>query len=102
MNLLLLAIFISFTFGRTEFSYFLSSSIYKNGKMYIYETLDEHVLGSGLYVYTLKDGPISDIKPNIINITNADLTYTPLFLNLPPGLPNERSDQLWMLSGLHE
>jgi hypothetical protein len=102
MNLILLAIFFNLVLGRTLFTHFLSSSIYKNGKMYIYETLDEYILGSGLYVYTLKDGPISDIKPKIVNFTNLDTSYTPLFLNLPPNLPNERSDQLWMLSGLHE
>jgi frataxin-like iron-binding protein CyaY len=70
--------------------------------MYIYESVDENVRGSGLYIYTLKDGPISDIRPKLVNITNVDTNYTPLFLNLPPDLPNERSEQLWMMSALHE
>ncbi|KXN64746.1 hypothetical protein CONCODRAFT_14001, partial [Conidiobolus coronatus NRRL 28638] len=63
---------------------------------------DDNTNGTGLYIYNLKDGPISDIKPNIINITNASPVYTPLFLNFPPGFPKERSDQLWMMGALHE
>ncbi|KXN67060.1 hypothetical protein CONCODRAFT_10954 [Conidiobolus coronatus NRRL 28638] len=55
-----------------------------------------------LYVYTLKDGPISEIKPNIVNITNANYTYNPQFLDLPSGLPNGRSDQPWMVGALSE
>ena len=69
MNFVLLAILINFALGFTDYQYRLTSAIYKNGKMYIYEPEDSEVSGSGLYVYSLKDGTISDNKPNIINIT---------------------------------
>ncbi|KXN67105.1 hypothetical protein CONCODRAFT_10903 [Conidiobolus coronatus NRRL 28638] len=102
MNFLIFFIFISYALGLTEYKTILTSAIHKNGKMYIYEPIDEKISGTGLYVYTLKDGLISDNKPNIVNITNGNWAYTPQFLNLPPGLPNGRSDQLWMISALYE
>jgi hypothetical protein len=101
MSLLLLTLFISFALA-TEQRHFYSSSIYKNGKLYVYEADDISVLGSGLYIYNLKDGPISDTKPKVINMTNAGPAYTPIFLDLPPNLPKERSDQLWMLGAVHD
>jgi hypothetical protein len=101
MNLLLLTLFTSFALA-AEQRHFYSSSIYKNGKLYVYEAEEASVMGSGLYIYNLKDGPISDIKPNVINMTNTDPSYTPMFLNLPPSLPKERLDQLWMLGALHD
>jgi hypothetical protein len=70
--------------------------------MYIYDPYNKNDYSTNLFIYTLKDSLISDIKPNIVNITNANYTYTPQFLNLPSGLPNGRSDQLWMMGGLRE
>ncbi|KXN67064.1 hypothetical protein CONCODRAFT_10958 [Conidiobolus coronatus NRRL 28638] len=70
--------------------------------MYIYESADESVEGSALYVYNMKDGPISDIKPSIVNITNSGPEYTPLFLDLPQNLPKGKSGQLWMMGAVHE
>jgi hypothetical protein len=102
MNFLILALFVNFTLGLTEYKTILTSSIYKNGKYYIYEPIDDTLSGTGFYVYSLKDGLISDNKPNIINVTNGNWAYTPQFLNLPPGLPNGRSDQLWMMGALFE
>jgi hypothetical protein len=102
MNFLILAIFIEFILGDTGYSVPLTSAIYKNGKMYIYEPVNGAVFVNKLYVYALKDGKTSDIKPDIVNITNTIDDYNPQFLNLPPGLPNGRSDQLWMMGALYE
>ncbi|KXN67055.1 hypothetical protein CONCODRAFT_10948, partial [Conidiobolus coronatus NRRL 28638] len=65
MNFLLLSIFVRFGLGFTDYSTPLSSAIYKNGKMYIYDPYDKNAYSTSLYVYTLKDGLISDLKPNI-------------------------------------
>jgi hypothetical protein len=102
MNFLLLTIFINFTLGFTGYTFPLSTAIFKDGKMYIYDPYNKNDYSTNLFIYTLKDSLISDIKPNIVNITNANYTYTPQFLNLPSGLPNGRSDQLWMMGGLRE
>jgi hypothetical protein len=102
MKLMLLSAFFTFTLLVTGQYRHSSSSIFKNGKMYIYDVTDMKIDEPLLYIYTLKDGLISDIKPNIVNITNANYTYNPQFLNLPPGLPNGRSDELWMIGALSE
>ncbi|KXN67062.1 hypothetical protein CONCODRAFT_10956 [Conidiobolus coronatus NRRL 28638] len=102
MGLFLLAAFINFTLIITGQYHRSSSSLYKNGKMYIYDSTDVKYDEPFLYVYTLKDGPISDIKPNIVSITNLKPAYAPKFLNLPPRLSNGRSDQLWMMRAIAE
>jgi hypothetical protein len=88
--------------GFENSNYALSTAIYKNGKMYIYDPNNKISRSTNLFIYTLNDSLVTDVKPNIVNITNASDTYTPQFLNLPPGLPNGRSDQLWMMDGLRE
>ncbi|KXN67063.1 hypothetical protein CONCODRAFT_19864 [Conidiobolus coronatus NRRL 28638] len=102
MGLLLLTILINFTLIITGQYHRSSSSLYKDGKMYIYDSTSRKNNEPFLYIYTLKDGPISDIKPNIVNITNLKPAYAPKLINLPPGLSNGRSDQLLMMRAVAE
>ncbi|KXN65929.1 hypothetical protein CONCODRAFT_12353 [Conidiobolus coronatus NRRL 28638] len=78
----------------------LASIIYKNSKLYVYEPYYEDLKWTGLTIYNLEDGPISDIKSRLINLTSSNPSYTPQFLQLPESLPENRSDGLWMIGGI--
>ncbi|KXN66263.1 hypothetical protein CONCODRAFT_11931 [Conidiobolus coronatus NRRL 28638] len=75
------------------------SSILKSNKLYVYESIDYNVKESSVTIYDLKDGPISQIINTTYRIYNVPKAYTPKLLNLPQGLPDERSDQIWLLGG---
>ncbi|KXN64545.1 hypothetical protein CONCODRAFT_14322, partial [Conidiobolus coronatus NRRL 28638] len=73
-----------------------------NNKLYVYEPYDIELKWSGLTIYNLKDGLISDIQTQLVNFTNSNPVYTPQFLQLPQGLPNGRSNETWMVGGISE
>jgi hypothetical protein len=83
----------------TEFDIGYASAIKKDGKLYVYDTYDETLATPAITVYQLKDGPIKQLKNSTIKISNIDENYTPQFLHIPQGLPDGRSDQIWMLGG---
>jgi hypothetical protein len=95
-------LFINNTFGFnfTEVGY--TTSIYKNNKLYVYEPNYIELGWSGLTIYNMKDGLISDIQPQLVNFSNSNPIYTPQFLKLPQDLPNGRSNEMWLIGGIDE
>jgi hypothetical protein len=97
--MLFISLFVKITIeiNFTEVDY--TTSIYKNNKLYVYEPDDIEIGWSGLSIYNLRSGPISDIQPQSVNFTNSNPIYTPQFLHLPQGLPDGRSNEIWMIGG---
>ncbi|KXN64907.1 hypothetical protein CONCODRAFT_80899 [Conidiobolus coronatus NRRL 28638] len=50
-----------------------------------------------MIVYTLKDGPVSEIDKTIVNITDAPSGYMPQLLDLKGNLENGVSNEVWMI-----
>jgi hypothetical protein len=99
MIILFISLFINVVLG-LERHEGLATVIYKNRKLYVYEPYYEELKWSGLTVYDLKDGPISDIKSRLVNVTTSSPSYTPQFLQLPEAMPENISDDLWMIGGI--
>jgi hypothetical protein len=100
MIILFIQLFISFNFGFSFNEVGYTTSIYSNNKLYVYEPNDIELKWSGLTIYDLKDGPMSEIKPQLVNITNSNPIYTPQFLQFPDSLANWRSHEIWMTGGI--
>ncbi|KXN64684.1 hypothetical protein CONCODRAFT_14119 [Conidiobolus coronatus NRRL 28638] len=100
MILLFFLLSLDVTFGFSFKGIDYTTTIYKNNKLYVYEPDDIELKWSGLTIYNLSDGPISDIQTQLVNFTNSNPVYTPQFLQLPQGLPNGRSNETWMIGGI--
>jgi hypothetical protein len=94
--LLLLNITFEFDFKGIDYT----TTIYKNNKLYVYQQNDIELKRPGLTIYNLRDGPVSDIQTQLVNFTNSNPVYAPQFLQLPQFLPNERSQETWMIGGI--
>jgi hypothetical protein len=87
------------TFAELKLEYGLCSGIFKSDKYYIYyPVIDGSNIGI-VNIYTLKDGPISQIKMNEVNITNAPAGYMPQFLNFAQDTQNSVSNEILLLEG---
>jgi hypothetical protein len=94
--LLLIRITIEFDFDGIDYT----TTIYKNNKLYVYQPNDIELKWSGITIYNLRDGPVSDIQTQLVNFTNSNPVYAPKFLQLPQGLPNGRSQETWMIGSI--
>jgi hypothetical protein len=68
----------------------------------VYDPFDYDLQSSCITIYKLKDGPINDINSTTIKLKNVDELYLPQFLQLPPDLPNGKSEEIWLLGAIEE
>ncbi|KXN65930.1 hypothetical protein CONCODRAFT_12354 [Conidiobolus coronatus NRRL 28638] len=95
--ILILCLYIYFVFGDDIINDRIPSGIYNNGKYYVFSpaTSDREI--AKINIYTLKDGPISQINNTVINITNTPSGYTPRFMNFTINYLDGLSSSIWML-----
>lgn len=79
----------------------ISSGLFKNDKFYLSFPTEIGQEYPTLSVYNLKDGPVSQIRSTIVNITNAPDGYMPQFLNFGQSFQNELSNDIWMMGGYY-
>jgi hypothetical protein len=75
----------------------ISSGIFKNDKYYIFSPAESSNNISNMYIYNLKDGPITEINKTVVNVTDTLFGYTPQFLNFAQDLKSELSSELWLI-----
>jgi hypothetical protein len=73
------------------------SGILKNGKLYGFAPAQLGEKIPKIVIYTLKDGPVSEIQKTEMNITYAPSGYMPQLLDLSENLNNEVSNEVWMI-----
>jgi hypothetical protein len=102
MFLTIISLFIINIYGFEGIDVDYTTAIYRNNKLYVYEPYDVDLDWTGLTIYNLKDGLISDIESRLINLTNSNSAYAPQFLQLPETLTDKRSNELWIIGGISD
>jgi hypothetical protein len=97
--ILIYLFYIAFTLAEVKLELGVSSGILKGDKFYVYNPpIDGSSFGL-VNIYSLKDGPISQIKNSEVNITNVPAGYMPQFLNFNQGIQSVESNEIWLLEG---
>jgi hypothetical protein len=91
--------YIAFTLAEVTQQLGVPSGILKGDKFYFYNPATDGSNTGVVNIYTLKDGPISQIDNNEVNITNVPTGYMPQFLNFPQDTQNGVSNEILLLEG---
>ncbi|KXN65823.1 hypothetical protein CONCODRAFT_12487 [Conidiobolus coronatus NRRL 28638] len=92
-------LYLTLILAELKLKFGLSPGILKNDKFYTYfPAVDSNDTGL-IIIYTLKDGPVSQINNTEVNITNVPTGYMPQFLNFAQDNQNVISKEIWLLEG---
>jgi hypothetical protein len=89
--------YIFYVYAELPINSRVPSGILKNDKLYGFAPAEFRDSIPKMVIYTLKDGPVSEIQKTELNITYAPSGYMPQLLNLNGNLENGVSNEVWMI-----
>jgi hypothetical protein len=75
-----------------------TTSVYTNNYLYVYDKYRNDNKSPGITKYTLKDGPIKDLKAEYFNLYDGYSNISPVFINIPDDFKNKvpSGDRAWI------